>query len=159
MSVGGGFSVESLAATDDMAAVRELFREYQRELGVDLGFQDFDAELAGLPGAYAPPRGRLLLARQAGEAAGCVAMRPLAADQCEMKRLYVRPAFRAARLGLLLAERLISEAGALGYRRMCLDTLPSMARAQRLYESLGFRDIAPYRPNPVPGALYLELAL
>ena len=153
------FEIESLPAGADMAVVRDLFREYQRELGVDLGFQDFEAELAGLPGAYAPPRGRLLLARRADEVAGCVALRPLADGDCEMKRLYVRNEFRAAKLGLLLAARLIAEARALGYRRMCLDTLPSMARAQRLYESLGFRDIAPYRFNPVPGTRYMELML
>ena len=151
--------IAPLAADADMAAVRDLFREYQRELGVDLGFQGFDAELAGLPGAYAPPRGRLLLARRADAVAGCVGLRPLSGDTCEMKRLYVRPDFRAARLGVLLAERLIGEARALGYRRMCLDTLPSMARAQRLYESLGFRDIAPYRHNPIGGTRYLALEL
>ena len=151
--------IAPLAADADMAAVRDLFREYQRELGVDLGFQGFDAELAGLPGAYAPPRGRLLLARRADAVAGCVGLRPLSGDTCEMKRLYVRPDFRAARLGVLLAERLIGEARALGYRRMCLDTLPSMGRAQRLYERLGFRDIAPYRHNPIAGTRYLELAL
>ena len=153
------FAIEPLGAAADMAPVRELFRAYQRELGVDLGFQDFEQELAGLPGAYAPPRGRLLLARRGAESAGCVAMRPLAGDDCEMKRLYVRPEFRAARLGVLLAERVIAEARALGYRRMCLDTLPGMERAQRMYEALGFRDIAPYRFNPIGGTRYLALVL
>ena len=153
------FGIESLGAMADVAPVRELFRAYQRELGVDLGFQDFEQELAGLPGAYAPPCGRLLLARCGTEAAGCVAMRALAGDDCEMKRLYVRPEFRAARLGLLLAERVIAEARALGYRRMCLDTLPGMERAQRMYEALGFRDIAPYRFNPIGGTRYLALVL
>jgi ribosomal protein S18 acetylase RimI-like enzyme len=156
---GSAFEIRALGANDDMAVVRELFREYQHELGVDLGFQGFDAELASLPGAYAPPRGRVLLAEQAGAAAGCVALRPLSGHDCEMKRLYVRPAFRAARLGLLLAERLVAEARTLGYRRMCLDTLPSMGRAQQLYERLGFRDIAPYRHNPIAGTRYLALEL
>jgi len=153
------FPIEALAAPAAMDVVRALFREYQQELGVDLSFQDFDAELAGLPGAYAPPRGCLLLARSEGREAGCVALRPLDGGDCEMKRLYVRPEFRAARLGLLLAERLIAEARAMGYRRMCLDTLPGMARAQRLYEALGFRDIAAYRHNPIGGTRYLALDL
>ena len=155
MTEPAAFRIEALAATADMDVVRTLFREYQHELGVDLSFQDFGAELAGLPGAYAPPRGRLLLASSAGSAAGCIALRPLDGGDCEMKRLYVRPEFRAARLGLLLAERLIAEARAIGYRRMCLDTLPSMGRAQRLYEALGFRDIPAYRPNPIRGTRYL----
>jgi ribosomal protein S18 acetylase RimI-like enzyme len=147
---------------DDPAAIeaaRGLFREYQEALGVDLGFQGFDAELAGLPGEYATPRGRLLLAYVDGALAGCVALRPLGADACEMKRLYVRPAFRADGVGRRLVERVMNEAGAQGYRRMCLDTLPTMDGAQRLYERLGFTDIPAYRHNPIAGSRFLGLDL
>lgn len=148
-------------AVDDAAidAARALFAEYQAALGVDLSFQNFDAELGGLPGAYAPPRGRLLLARHDGALAGCGALRPLDATACEMKRLYVRPAFRSSGAGRALAEFLIAEARAAGYRRMCLDTLPQMAAAQRLYQHLGFRDIAAYRHNPIAGTRFLALDL
>jgi ribosomal protein S18 acetylase RimI-like enzyme len=147
------------AAAEDIEIVRELFREYQAALGVDLCFQGFERELAELPGDYAPPRGRLLLARAGDAVVGCIALRPLPGNDCEMKRLYVRPDFRATGLGRQLAERVIAEARAIGYGRLCLDTLPSMERAQQLYESLGFTDIAPYRPNPVAGARYLRLML
>src|SRR5687768_1467157 len=133
----------------DIEAARELFREYQEALGIDLGFQGFAAELEGLPGEYAPPRGRLLLAREDGVVVGCVAMRALSGDTSEMKRLYVRPRSRAAGVGRQLAERVIAEARAIGYRRMYLDTLPTMTGAQRLYESLGFEDIPGYRHNPI----------
>jgi GNAT superfamily N-acetyltransferase len=151
--------IASLDTRSAMEPVRELFREYQAALGVDLGFQRFDAELAGLPGDYAPPRGRLLLASVGDACAGCIALRPVDADACEMKRLYVRPEFRATGLGRLLAQHVIDEARAIGYRRMCLDTLPSMAGAQRLYESLGFRDIPAYRYNPIAGTRFLGLEL
>lgn len=144
----------------DLETVRELFREYQRSLGIDLCFQGFEAELAGLPGDYAPPRGRLWLAESGdGAALGCIAMRALDAERAEMKRLYVRPAARGLGLGRRLAEALIAEARRLGYRAVCLDTLPTMATAQALYGELGFTDIAPYRVNPVPGARYMALAL
>lgn len=149
------FAVRVAAAGEDIAAVRELLLEYQREIGVDLCFQGFAAEVDGLPGDYARPRGRLLLARAKGEAAGCVALRPLRGDACEMKRLYVRPRFRAARLGRILAERILAEARAAGYGRICLDTLPTMGRAQALYEKLGFRDVPPYRDNPVAGSRFM----
>jgi putative acetyltransferase len=143
----------------DIDEARRLFADYQRELGVDLCFQDFDGELAGLPGAYAPPRGRLYLARVDGAIVGCVALRPIDDDVCEMKRLYVVPCHRASGTGLRLIHRVIAEALKIGYRRICLDTLPSMVRAQRIYERLGFVDIEPYRPNPIVGARYLGLDL
>lgn len=144
---------------EDIPVVRELFRAYAQELGIDLGFQDFEAELASLPGKYVPPRGRLLVAWDGEEAVGCVALRPIDQGACEMKRLYVRPAARARHLGRQLAERICEEARGAGYRRMCLDTLPQLAQATRLYASLGFRPIAPYTYNPVAGALFLGLDL
>ena len=146
-------------ALHDIERARSLFREYETSLGVDLCFQGFEQELAGLPGAYARPSGRLLLAVDGGRPAGCIALRPLGADGCEMKRLYVRPEFRGRRVGRLLAERVLAEARAIGYAGMRLDTLPSMKEAIPLYRSLGFAEIAPYYANPVPGALFMELAL
>jgi len=143
----------------DIDPARELFREYAASLGLDLEFQAFSQELATLPGAYAPPRGRLLLAWEGGEAAGCVALRPIEPGICEMKRLYVRPAYRGAGLGRRLAERIVREAREAGYVRMRLDTLPAMAGAQALYQALGFRSIPPYRANPIDGAVFLELTL
>ncbi|MCP3139217.1 GNAT family N-acetyltransferase [Pyxidicoccus xibeiensis] len=139
----------------DLPLVQTLWREYSESLGIDLSFQDFEAELAGLPGKYAPPRGRLLLARRGAQDLGCVALRPLSVDTCEMKRLYVRPAARGEQLGRRLAERICDEARAAGYRRICLDTLPSMAAAVGLYTSMGFRPIEPYVFNPIPGAMFL----
>jgi putative acetyltransferase len=139
--------------------VRALFREYQAELGVDLCFQGFDRELVDLPGEYGPPHGSLLVASVDGELAGCVALRRLGDGVCEMKRLYVRPAFRRQRVGRALAEAMIATARERGYLRMRLDTLPSMAEASALYRSLGFTEIEPYYRNPVPGARFLELEL
>ena len=152
-------SIDAATTTYSIIQARTLFEEYQAALGVDLGFQDFDNELATLPGQYAAPGGRLLLASAENLVAGCVALRPLSGDACEMKRLFVRPAFRASGVGRMLAERVIAEARSIGYRRMCLDTLPSMGRAQQLYEALGFREVAPYRYNPVAGTKYLSLDL
>ncbi|MGZ7031127.1 MAG: GNAT family N-acetyltransferase [Thermoanaerobaculia bacterium] len=148
-------AIVSATTPDDVAAVAALFREYAASLGVDLGFQHFEEELAAMPGDYAPPRGRLLLARDLG----CVALRPFSADVCEMTRLYVRPAGRGSGLGRLLAERIIEEARTIGYRAMRLDTLPMMATARAMYVSFGFREIAPYRFNPIEGTKYFELEL
>ena len=147
------------AAAADLDLVRGIFGEYAGGLGVDLCFQDFDRELAGLPGDYAPPDGRLLLAWDSDQPVGCGALRKLDAGACEMKRLYVRKTARGSGLGRRMAEALIGEARVIGYDRMRLDTLPSMGEAIALYRSLGFTPIAPYRKNPVPGALFLELAL
>jgi ribosomal protein S18 acetylase RimI-like enzyme len=132
-----------------------LFREYADGLGVDLAFQDFDRELAELPGNY----DCILLAEVGGETAGCVGVRPLAEGVCEMKRLYVRDAHRGLGLGRMLAQAAIDAARELGYVRMRLDTMPSMQQAISLYESLGFSDVEPYRFNPVPGTRFLELRL
>lgn len=140
----------------DMREARALFLEYASSLGVDLSFQNFAEELASLPGDYDP----ILLARWNAALAGCVAMHPSAGDHvCEMKRLYVRPEFRKHHIGRALALRIIDEARARGYRAMRLDTLPMMQGAMRLYESLGFVDIEPYRYNPIAGTRFLELAL
>lgn len=147
------------AAPDRIDVVRALFREYERAIGLDLCFQGFTEELANLPGAYAPPRGRLWLALIADQPVGCVALRPLADDVAEMKRLWVRPSARALGLGRRLASTTIEAARALGYRALRLDTLPSMTEAIALYRRLGFAQIPAYRANPVPGALYFELGL
>lgn len=150
----------------DIDAARALFAEYVQMPGWDAGFtaylaqQDFDSELAALPGSYAAPAGALLLARVDGRAAGCVAFKPLQPpDICEMKRLFVRPEFRALGIGEQLVRRVLTDACVAGYRRMRLDTLPSMTGAQRLYERHGFSDIPAYCENPIPGARFLERAL
>jgi ribosomal protein S18 acetylase RimI-like enzyme len=146
-------------AGENLLEVRRLMEEYAASLGVSLDFQDFDVEVASLPGEYGPPNGRLLLAQDGEEIMGCVALRELEDGACEMKRLYVRPAFRGAGVGRALAEAVIREARRMGYRRMRLDTLPGMDRARAMYAELGFREIAPYRFNPIAGSAFLELVL
>jgi putative acetyltransferase len=148
---------------DDIAAVRGIFRDYAEQLGVDLCFQNFDDELATLPGEYAAPTGGLLLAWVGGELAGCGAFRPLPdadyANACEMKRLFVRPGFRRYGLGRQLAQALIDDATQAGYSAMLLDTLDDMEAARELYASLGFEEIPPYYFNPIAGAHYLKVEL
>lgn len=143
----------------DLEVVRGLFQEYQRALGVDLCFQGFDEELATLPGKYAPPAGRLLIAWSDSSAVGCVALRAVEGKTCEMKRLYLRPQARGERLGRRLAERICEEARTAGYSRICLDTLPSMVEAQSLYKTLGFAEVEPYVFNPIAGTRFLARAL
>jgi putative acetyltransferase len=143
-----------------IAHARTLFQEYGDSLGFSLCFQSFEQELAGLPGDYAPPSGRLLLAYSGGKAAGCVALHRFAEGAAEMKRLYVRPEFRGMHIGQQLMDRVIAEARLIGYCTLRLDTIPSiMGKAVELYRSYGFHEIEPYRVNPISGALYMELSL
>jgi len=151
--------VRDATSRKDIDAVRELFLEYQAAIGVDLCFQGFQEELATLPGTYARPSGRLLLSVEGPEILGCVGLRALDASDCEMKRLYVRPEARGRRVGRLLATTVLAEARAAGYRRVLLDTLPSMTEAIALYRSLGFTDATPHCHNPIAGTLYLALEL
>lgn len=154
-----GFSLGEALDADAIGACRELLREYEKSLGISLCFQGFDAELAALPGAYARPRGRLLLARVAGMPAGCAALRPLPGEDAEMKRLYVRPEFRGMGLGRMLAECVLDDARSIGYRTVKLDTLPAMKEAWGMYASLGFAETAPYNDNPVAGVRFMSLDL
>jgi GNAT superfamily N-acetyltransferase len=155
--------LRSARTTADLAQAKALFREYAASLDVDLCFQDFGGELATLPGHYAPPSGELLLAFVGDAPAGCGALRPFAgsshAGACEMKRLYVRPAFRGNSLGRMLAEALLDAARRAGYSAMLLDTLGRMTSARQLYASLGFEAIAPYYFNPLAGVHYLKANL
>lgn len=145
---------------DQIETARQLFREYEAWLGMDLCFQGFEDELRHLPGKYSEPDGRLLLASVDDKTAGCIALRSLGDGVCEMKRLFVRDGFRGHGLGLALVEKVISEARAAGYSKMRLDTFPpKMGKAVKLYESHGFREIAPYYDNPHAGVLFLELDL
>lgn len=155
------YQIKPAKSASEIAAVAAMFRTYAASLEIDLAYQDFEAELAGLPGRYAPPRGALLLGEDAqGEAIGCVGVRAIAPDGCcEMKRLYVVPAGRGVGLGRALAEAAIGQARRIGYREMRLDTLPTMAGALSLYASLGFVPIAAYYPTPVAGTVFLSLSL
>lgn len=153
-------TIRPIATPADLVEVRELFEEYAASLETDVGFQDFGAELRSLPGAYRPPAGALLIAEVAGQFLGCVALRPLEPPAVgEIKRLFVRPAGRGQGLGLALATASLESAREAGYRRVRLDTLPSMTAAQALYSRLGFHEIPPYRHNPVPGTRFMELDL
>jgi putative acetyltransferase len=155
-----GLRMTQASSPAQIAQVRELFLEYAKSLGFSLCFQSFDQELAGLPGDYSPPDGRLLIAEYEGEVAGCVALHKLEPGICEMKRLYLRPAFRGKGLGRRLAETILNEARSIGYQRLRLDTVERVMRdAVELYRALGFREIAPYRANPMEGTLYMELVL
>jgi ribosomal protein S18 acetylase RimI-like enzyme len=147
-----------VASGAELEDIRSMFVEYAQSLNFNLCFQRFDEELRTLPGSYAAPRGRLILAQVDGRAAGCIALKPLAATICEMKRLYVRPSFRGRQLGAALVSRVIGDARASGYRSMRLDTIGgAMDHAIALYRSVGFQEIPPYYANPLPGVLYFEL--
>jgi len=156
-------TLPNIDSVESVESVRELLREYAASLNIDLCFQNFEAELAGLPGEYAAPSGQLLLAFVDGALAGCGGFRALAdcdyANACEMKRLFVRPAFRRFGLGRVLAEALLDEARRAGYSAMLLDTLDEMESARQLYASLGFEEVPPYYFNPIPGAHYLKADL
>jgi putative acetyltransferase len=155
-----GLTIADAESATQIAQARELFLEYAQSLGFSLCFQSFDQELAGLPGDYGAPAGRLLLAEYEGQLAGCVALHRLGPEICEMKRLYLRPQFRGKGVGRALAEKVIGEARCIGYRKMRLDTVePIMKDAVAMYRRLGFREIEPYRLNPIAGAMYMELEL
>ncbi len=159
-SVVNRFALAQAESPTQIARARELFLEYAESLGFSLCFQNFDEELADLPGDYAPPEGRLLLAEYEAQLAGCVALHKLAPGICEMKRLYLRPPFRGKGLGRILTDRIIAEARHIGYQRMRLDTVePVMKDAVAMYRKLGFHEIAPYCENPIAGAMYMELQL
>lgn len=151
--------LEIRPAYDELDKVRTLFTEYTAMLGLDLAFQNYKDEFDGLPGSYGMPRGRLYIADYGGELAGCVALRPHGENDCEMKRLFVRPQFRGLQIGKALAEKIIIDARDIGYNYMVLDTIPSLESAIRLYKGLGFYETEPYCFNPVEGALFLRLDL
>ena len=151
--------IKSVQTDAEIEEVRKLFRGYEAYLDVDLCFQRFEEELANLPGKYSRPEGALLIGLDGESVAGCVAVRKLYGDVCEMKRLFVRPAFRGTGLGRRLALKIIAVARALGYASMRLDTLDKLTEAMQLYETLGFRRTEPYYENPLPGVVFWELAL
>ena len=152
-------AINSVSSRTQLEVIERLFRDYAGSLGFDLEFQNFDRELSTLPGEYAPPGGDLLLAEADGSAVGCVALRRISNDACEMKRLYVKPGFRGRGAGRMLVTSIIDSARRLGYHRMLLDTIETMNEAIGLYYSFGFRETAPYRHNPIPGARFFELRL
>lgn len=157
-----GVLIRDARMPDEIAAARSMFEEYAASLDVDLCFQGFDAELARLPGEYAPPRGCLMFAALADQIVGCIALRPLASQSDaigEVKRLYVRPSARGSGAGRALAAAVIARARAIGYDELKLDTLAMMGAARALYASLGFRECAPYYANPLPGVMYMSLPL
>ncbi len=159
-SVVKGLCLSQVESSAQIARARELFLEYEQSLGFSLCFQNFDRELAELPGDYAPPEGRLLLAEYEGLLAGCIGLHKIGPTICEMKRLYLRPQFRGKGLGRALVDRIIAEARQIGYKRMRLDTVePVMKDAVAMYRRIGFQEIAPYCANPIAGALYMELQL
>ena len=152
-------AIEHARFPDDLAAVTAIFREYVASANVSLAFQDYEQEFAQLPGKYAFPEGRLLLARHGDRVAGCAALRPVTVDTCEMKRVYVRPEARGEQLGRRLVARILDEARLAGYARVCLDVLPEFAAARRIYAGFGFTDAPPIAFNPVPGTAFLALDL
>lgn len=151
--------VQRVSSATELEQIQLLFQEYAASLDFELWFQHFEEELRGLPGDYSPPKGCLLIATYQEDIAGCVAMRRLEKQICEMKRLYVRPPYRGFGIGRVLSVAIVAEARKSGYRCMRLDTVPSMKEARRLYASLGFREIRPYYHNPIPGVVFLELDL
>lgn len=151
--------ITEVKAKKDIDEVRKLFEEYASSLGISLDFQDFDKELVDLPGDYGPPEGCLLIALWQGQVGGCVALRKFGVGICEMKRLYTKPQFRGLGIGRALSEAVIEKGRRIGYKRMRLDTLPSMKTARSLYASLGFKEIGSYRYNPIEGTVFMELEL
>jgi putative acetyltransferase len=151
--------IRTASSAEDVETARELFREYERSIGISLCFQNFSEEVATLPGAYAPPSGRLLIAFVGGQAGGCVAIRKIGDGIAEMKRLYVRPAQRGTGLGRKLTEAVLAAAGAAEYRAVRLDTLATMKEAQALYLSMGFVDIPPYNEHPIEGTRFMKKRL
>lgn len=155
-----GLQISHIRNDNDIVTVRGLFREYEDKMGLDLCFQGFEAELASLPGNYAEPSGRLLIAAIDDSVAGCIALKKVDAETCEMKRLFVREEFRGQRIGIALIERLIADAREIGYKRLRLDTFPPiMSKAVELYRSYGFREIEPYNSDPHPELLFMEMDL
>src|SRR5438270_4949983 len=160
MAANNAFAFRRAESPEQIAQARELFLEYANSLAFSLCFQSFDQELASLPGVYAPPDGRLLLATSNGDLAGCVALHKLESDICEMKRLFVRPRYRGKGLGRQLADKIIAEARQLRYKKLRLDTVePAMKTAVAMYRQLGFHEIPSYRQHPIAGALYMQLQL
>ena len=151
--------IQSATSIREVGLIRDLFNEYASSLGFDLSFQNFQKELDELPGDYSPPKGRLLLGFHGSDPVGCVTLRKISEEICEMKRLYVRPRCRGLGLGKALATKVIADAREIGYRKMRLDTVPAMRTAITLYVSLGFKEIEPYRYNPIEGTKFMELDL